>query len=42
MKVLLGSVDKDFGELVIVQELVHVGLIRLFGFRAGDHHYAPV
>jgi predicted nuclease of predicted toxin-antitoxin system len=33
---VLATVDKDFGELVIVQGLVHVGLIRLVGFRAAD------
>ena len=39
---ILATIDKDFGELVIVQELVHVGLIRLVGFRAGDQGPALV
>jgi predicted nuclease of predicted toxin-antitoxin system len=33
---VLVTIDKDFGELVVVQGLVHAGLIRLVGFRAGD------
>lgn len=33
---VLGTIDKDFGELVIVHELIHVGLIRLVGFRAAE------
>ncbi|HEX8324234.1 MAG TPA: DUF5615 family PIN-like protein [Tepidisphaeraceae bacterium] len=28
------TIDKDFGELVIVQGILHVGLIRLIDFRA--------
>jgi predicted nuclease of predicted toxin-antitoxin system len=31
---VLATIDKDFGELVIVQGMLHVGLIRLVGFRA--------
>lgn len=31
---LLVTIDKDFGELVIVRGLRHSGLIRLVGFRA--------
>jgi predicted nuclease of predicted toxin-antitoxin system len=34
--------DKDFGELVIVRGLVHVGLIRLVGFRAREQGSAVV
>ena len=30
---ILATIDKDLGELVIVQEMVHVCLIRLVGFR---------
>jgi len=33
---VLATIDKDFGELVIVQGMMHVGLIRLVGFRAGE------
>ena len=33
---VLATIDKDFGELVIVQGMVHEGLIRLVGFRARD------
>jgi predicted nuclease of predicted toxin-antitoxin system len=33
---VLATIDKDFGELVIVQGMVHVGLIRLIGFRSRD------
>jgi predicted nuclease of predicted toxin-antitoxin system len=33
---VLVTIDKDFGELIIVQGLVHYGVIRLVGFRAGD------
>ena len=33
---ILVTIDKDFGELVIVQGMLHVGLIRLVGFRAGE------
>jgi predicted nuclease of predicted toxin-antitoxin system len=33
---VLVTIDKDFGELVIVQGIVHVGLIRLVGFRARE------
>lgn len=29
------TIDKDFGELAIIRGIVHVGLIRLVGFRAG-------
>ncbi len=39
---ILATIDKDFGELVIVQEMVHVGLIRLVGFRANDQGPALV
>lgn len=31
---VLATIDKDFGELVIVQGMPHAGLIRLVGFRA--------
>lgn len=33
---VLATIDKDFGELVIVQGMLHVGLIRLVGFRARE------
>lgn len=33
---VLVTIDKDFGELVIVQGMLHVGLIRLIGFRASQ------
>lgn len=39
---VLVTIDKDFGELVLVQGLVHVGLIRLVGFRAGEQGPAVV
>src|SRR5438067_1052818 len=39
---VLVTIDKDFGELVIVQGIVHVGLIRLVGFRAGEQGSAVV
>lgn len=39
---VLATIDKDFGELVIVQGMVHVGLIRLVGFRAGEQGPALV
>lgn len=39
---VLVTIDKDFGELVIVQRMVHVGLVRLVGFRANDQGAAIV
>ena len=39
---VLATIDKDFGELVIVQGMVHVGLIRLVGFRAREQGPALV
>jgi predicted nuclease of predicted toxin-antitoxin system len=39
---VLATIDKDFGELVIVQGMAHVGLIRLVGFRARDQGSALV
>jgi predicted nuclease of predicted toxin-antitoxin system len=33
---VLVTIDKDFGELLIVQGAVRVGLIRLAGFRAAE------
>ena len=33
---VLATIDKDFGELIIVQGIVRVGLIRLVGFRAAE------
>jgi predicted nuclease of predicted toxin-antitoxin system len=39
---VLVTIDKDFGELVIVRGLVHVGLIRLVGFRAREQGPAVV
>jgi predicted nuclease of predicted toxin-antitoxin system len=33
---ILATIDKDFGELVIVHGMMHVGLIRLVGFRSRD------
>ena len=39
---VLATIDKDFGELVIVQGKVHVGLIRLVGFRAREQGPALV
>jgi predicted nuclease of predicted toxin-antitoxin system len=39
---VLVTIDKDFGELVIVQGMLHVGLVRLVGFRARDQGPALV
>jgi predicted nuclease of predicted toxin-antitoxin system len=39
---VLATIDKDFGELVIVQGRAHVGLIRLVGFRSRDQGSAVV
>lgn len=39
---VLVTIDKDFGELIIVQGTMHVGLIRLVGFRARDQGPAVV
>ena len=39
---VLVTIDKDFGELVIVRGMVHIGLIRLVGFRAGEQGSAVV
>jgi predicted nuclease of predicted toxin-antitoxin system len=39
---VIATIDKDFGELVIVQGLLHVGLIRLVGFRAREQGSALV
>src|SRR5688572_27743729 len=39
---VLITIDKDFGELAIVHGALHVGLIRLVGFRAGDQGSAVV
>jgi predicted nuclease of predicted toxin-antitoxin system len=39
---VLATIDKDFGELVIVQGMLHVGLIRLVGFRTRDQGPALV
>jgi predicted nuclease of predicted toxin-antitoxin system len=39
---VLATIDKDFGELVIVQGMVHAGLIRLVGFRSRDQGPALV
>jgi len=39
---VLATIDKDFGELVMVKEMVHLGLIRLVGFRARDQGPALV
>ena len=39
---ILATVDKDFGELIILQGIVHVGLIRLVGFRAGGQGTALI
>ncbi|CAA9389623.1 MAG: hypothetical protein AVDCRST_MAG64-1233 [uncultured Phycisphaerae bacterium] len=39
---VLVIIDKDFGELVIVQGFAHAGLIRLVGFRAGEQGEAVV
>ena len=33
---VLVTIDKDFGELIIVKGLLHFGMIRLIGFRARD------
>jgi predicted nuclease of predicted toxin-antitoxin system len=38
---VLATIDKDFGELVIIQGKTHVGLIRLVGFRAGEQGPGP-
>jgi predicted nuclease of predicted toxin-antitoxin system len=39
---VLVTIDKDYGELVIVRGLVHVGLTRLVGFRAREQGSAVV
>jgi len=39
---VLVTIDKDFGELILVQGMVHVGLIRLSGFRAREQGPAIV
>jgi predicted nuclease of predicted toxin-antitoxin system len=39
---ILATVDKDFGELLIVQGAVKIGLIRLVGFRAAEQGPALV
>ena|SRR5688572_15817547 len=39
---VLATIDKDFGELVIVQGMAHAGLIRLVGFRAREQGPALV
>jgi predicted nuclease of predicted toxin-antitoxin system len=39
---VLATIDKDFGELIIVQGRMHVGLIRLVGFRAAEQGAALV
>jgi predicted nuclease of predicted toxin-antitoxin system len=33
---VLATIDQDFGELIIVQGMIHIGMIRLIGFRARD------
>ena len=30
------TIDKDFGELAVLKGMLHAGLIRLVGFRAGE------
>jgi len=35
-KRILVTIDKDFGELVIVRGLQHAGIVRLVGLRAGQ------
>jgi predicted nuclease of predicted toxin-antitoxin system len=39
---VLVTIDKDFGELVIIQGKLHVGLIRLVGFRSREQGPALV
>jgi predicted nuclease of predicted toxin-antitoxin system len=39
---VLVTIDKDFGELVFVQGIIHAGLIRLAGFRAAEQGTAIV
>lgn len=39
---VLVTIDKDFGEMVIVRGMVHAGLIRLVGFRASKQGTAIV
>ncbi len=39
---VLVTIDKDFGEMVIVRGMVHAGLIRLVGFRASEQGSAIV
>lgn len=39
---VLVTIDKDFGELVVVQGMLHAGLIRLVGFRASEQGPALV
>ena len=39
---VLVTMDKDFGEMVIVQGMPHSGLVRLVGFRAAEQGFAVV
>src|SRR6185436_19947827 len=39
---VLVTIDKDFGELVVVRGMIHAGLIRLIGFRAAEQGAAIV
>ncbi len=39
---ILVTIDKDFGELIIVRGQLHVGLIRLIGFRASQQGQATL
>ncbi|MDB5294215.1 MAG: uncharacterized protein JWO31_198 [Phycisphaerales bacterium] len=36
------TIDKDFGELAVVRGVLHAGLVRLVGFRAGEQGKAVV
>jgi predicted nuclease of predicted toxin-antitoxin system len=39
---ILITIDKDFGELAVVQGIRHAGLIRLVGFRSGEQGNAAL
>lgn len=39
---ILVTIDKDFGELAVVHGMLHVGMLRLVGFRASQEGLAVV
>lgn len=39
---ILVTLDKDFGELVVVRGLPHAGIVRLVGFAAGEQAKATL